>query len=383
MTRRLALTALAAALLLVADPALAQESIDSGDWAGSRVVRPPALASEGGGQVEVVGQYRGRKPFPTPTILWQVGQDPDLPAECPSMARSGQMPRPDDSSSLRDEFSTYAFGTGIQLAEPCNGQYEVAISGSYGFNGRLPRLTTEIVVAIPPPTVNGVRVDQADDGDALIVSWDPVETAAADFLGYRVERSVDGGGYEVIGLTQSSAQTFTDGEPPAAPVSYRVLARRGNGSGGEIASAPSGSDSIDLTPADSGADGDGDGDAGGGPGGTPGSGGGSPAGGGSTGGSVGGGVRPPVVGRSSGRPFPPLTTSGPPTTVDDGYSETLPFEDREPGSAEPVLPDDELASVVYEDEVGRGLAIPIATALVLAVWAFHLRFLARAARPSA
>ena len=71
----------------------------------------------------------------------------------------------------------------------------------------------------------------------------------------------------------------------------------------------------------------------------------------------------------------------PPTTIDGGFAGELPYDDSEPGEEDPVLPDDELASLFTDGAAGRGMAIPIATALVLAVWAFHLRFLARASRP--
>ncbi|MEQ1788239.1 MAG: hypothetical protein ABL966_14395, partial [Acidimicrobiales bacterium] len=60
--------------------------------------------------------------------------------------------------------------------------------------------------------------------------------------------------------------------------------------------------------------------------------------------------------------------------------ELLPYEDREPGAEEAVLPDD-LASAPLEDMAGRGILVPFATGLVLAVWALHLRFLARMGRP--
>ena len=65
--------------------------------------------------------------------------------------------------------------------------------------------------------------------------------------------------------------------------------------------------------------------------------------------------------------------------VDTGFNEELPYDLDGQG-------DDELAGESPgSDPVsalpGRGLAIPIAVGLVLAVWALHLRFLARAARP--
>ena len=37
--------------------------------------------------------------------------------------------------------------------------------------------------------------------------------------------------------------------------------------------------------------------------------------------------------------------------------------------------------MIYEDDSGRGLAVPVGIGAVLAGWGIHLFFLARAARP--
>jgi hypothetical protein len=79
------------------------------------------------------------------------------------------------------------------------------------------------------------------------------------------------------------------------------------------------------------------------------------------------------VGTPSRNFFPPLLS--PP---DEGFDEQLPFEDREPGDEEAILPDDLASSPI---SAGRGLVVPFATGLVLAVWALHLRFLARVGQP--
>jgi hypothetical protein len=98
-----------------------------------------------------------------------------------------------------------------------------------------------------------------------------------------------------------------------------------------------------------------------------------------TGGRPSGGITVPRVGTPSRNFFPPLLA---PPEVDTGFDEDLPFEDREAGDEEAVLPDDELASGPLSERLpGRGLVVPVATGLVLAVWALHLRFLARASRP--
>jgi hypothetical protein len=84
--------------------------------------------------------------------------------------------------------------------------------------------------------------------------------------------------------------------------------------------------------------------------------------------------RPPALG--------PVTAGGRATTTteDGGFDETLPYDPID-GPLEAERPDDELAAFFDGEGAGRGMAIPVATALVLAVWAFHLRVLARAARP--
>jgi len=65
---------------------------------------------------------------------------------------------------------------------------------------------------------------------------------------------------------------------------------------------------------------------------------------------------------------------GPPllSPPEDGFEDRLPFADEEPGGAEAVPPG---------AGPGRGLVIPFATGLVMAVWALNLRALSRLARP--
>jgi hypothetical protein len=86
-------------------------------------------------------------------------------------------------------------------------------------------------------------------------------------------------------------------------------------------------------------------------------------------------IQVPRVGTPSRNFFPALLA--PP--VDTGFSEELPYDEAEPGDDE--LAGEDLATDAVDALPGKGLAIPIAVGMVLAVWGLHLRFLARAARP--
>jgi hypothetical protein len=148
------------------------------------------------------------------------------------------------------------------------------------------------------------------------------------------------------------------------------------------------------------------GGTGGGTGGTGGTGGGTTGGG--TGGATGGGaggtdggtkVTTPSTVKKSGRSFAPLSDRGQigvgtkaprlgtPSgsniaalqTPDEGFDEELNYGDGTNGGNG----EDGLASIDYEDgAVGKGMAVPVATGFVFAAWAFHLRYLARAAKPA-
>jgi hypothetical protein len=68
------------------------------------------------------------------------------------------------------------------------------------------------------------------------------------------------------------------------------------------------------------------------------------------------------------------------TDPDSGYKQELDYGDQQLAGGEDD--GDGLSSFTYEDGGGRGMAVPVATGLVLAAWAFHLRYLARAAKPT-
>ncbi len=284
----------------------------------------------------------------------------------------------------------------------CNGPYTVTAVAETTDDGPLTphdsaSRSRSISVAMPAPEVTNVVA--VASGRAIQLSWDDMSGRAMDLSGYVVERSIGGGEFTEVAALGREATSFLDETlpPEGGEATYRVRSTRPSPEGTKVSAAgstaaapftgvpqpPSGGDGTTTdgtTPP-----GDGTAPDPAAPG-TPTTGAPTTPGGGPTGVGgrpAGGSVRVPRLG-ITGSFLPPLlrpsASIAPPTTIDDGFEEALPYdEDVEPGEQEPVLPDDELASVFSDDSAGRGMAIPVATALVLAVWAFHLRFLARAA----
>ena len=67
------------------------------------------------------------------------------------------------------------------------------------------------------------------------LAWDPI-AAAADLAGYRVQRSVDGGGFAPVGGLMSGT-LFEEAAEPGRLVAYRVQAVDNGGQAGPL-SAP-------------------------------------------------------------------------------------------------------------------------------------------------
>lgn len=383
--RRLALAGLVAVLVLgVPAPGAAAPA----DWAGSRVTTPddtddatPAITAE------LVRSYVDTDPatrrlLASTTVTAPAG----LPAGCTSSLGSTSIDR-----------SGTSHRTSAGLTTNCNGRYSITVTGTLqrrtcgvlgcGSWSTLDThdVTGSVFVAAPPTSVTTVTTAPGD-GRSVLVSWVPPPDAQPD-LGYRVERvSASGTTVTLADIADPATTTYTDDAPPGegGVTTYRVYATR-PAPGGSVAAAPAVAtadvardpDYVPPDPDDPAPPNPGSGGAGGGGGGN---------GGGSTRGPSNGAVRRtspgvpsvrvPRVGSPSRSPFPPLLS--PP--VDAGFEGELPYEDRELGAAEAELPND-LAAGLADVAPGRGLAIPMATGLVLAVWAFHLRFLARVGRP--
>jgi hypothetical protein len=383
---RRSLAALAAAVILLvgsADAASAGESIPDGAWAGSALDAGPGSIEAN--SYKLSGTFRRR--FVDRQIQVTVSADPAGSGPCavqPITLPGGSTPR----------------GFSATLAIPCNGTYTLRATANTTDNGPLAgpesaTLDRRVVIAGPAPKVTGVTLEP--EPRAVTVSWDDMRAAAPDLSGYIVERQIGDGDFTELATLPVDELAFTDeGLPDAAgEATYRVFSTRP--AAGETVVSRS-SDTA-ATPFESAADnpggssGDGSADGGGGTtgdgGGDGSSGSGDGAASGSGGGSGGRGgdtdqpsrIAPPKV--FAGTFLPPLlrpVTLDPttPTTVDEGFSEQLPYGDR----TEPAdLPGDGFASIFTEGRPGRGLVIPAAIALVLAAWGVHLRLLARASRP--
>jgi hypothetical protein len=88
---------------------------------------------------------------------------------------------------------------------------------------------------------------------------------------------------------------------------------------------------------------------------------------------------PPPVRRQSG---PTVQATVPPGIIDERYSGTLDYREAEPGEAATVVPDDACSLLDFASSPGSGILVPFAIAECLAVWALHLRHLARRATTS-
>ena len=227
----------------------------------------------------------------------------------------------------------------FQVVFPCNIVYRVDATAQAGA-GEGSRLDPDpapgpfsmqgrIAVAIPAEAVDGLdlRLAGSDDAPQVVITWS--EGTEPDILRYVITR--DG---EVIDEVDAGDELeVVDTDPsPGARATYEVTAIR-SGPEGDVAGRPADAsidvpdrsveDDEDEAASDDGDDagtsdddGDGDGDSG-------------PALGSSS--APGAGSRPAPIGTSS-RPV----SGGPPTTLDTGFSETLPFD--------PEAPQDEVAA---------------------------------------
>jgi hypothetical protein len=364
-------------IALTAAPAAADEQIPSGSaWGGSSVTRPEPVTSSIV-QLTINGRIQNNSDlsYGEPIVAVTLSDAADGCQLAPSgPATRATLTGPTFTpNTVFPTWKRYAYTADLPFSPERNGDYSVFVC----INGTR-RLDTQALVRLPAPTVTNLVASA--DGHDVDLAWDDVRSLAPDLAGYRVERSLGADTFESVATIGPESPSYTDTTLPAAggDVSYRVIAIRPEVSDG----APSNVAEARYAPAPSGSGATGTGgDAAGGSGGADGSGG-AAGGGTSASGRLGG--RPsrpsgptiaiPRVGTPSRNFFPALLA--PP--VDTGFSEELPYdvdgEDSELAADEPGSdPTDALP--------GRGLVIPVATGLVLAVWALHLRFLARASRP--
>lgn len=386
-SRRLLIGAVAALLAGTAHGALAQTA-DPNLYAGSHVTTPASTTSPSPSiTAEWIRRYNNGESFVVKTWFTTPA---GLPEGCPG---SGEVPLTTATGKGQAVNSTISAAT---AQAPCNGVYSFRLLGTltsplFGADGGY-RLDGQITVAAPPPPVS--KLNGELESGAVNLTWAAVSDPPPDFLGYRVERQGSDGDYTALATLDPDQRSSTDSTPPeeGGDVIYRVLSRRAGPNGGEILAESADRESVTVTPATTttipgATDGATDGgtttpttpggttDGGSTGGGTAGTGGTTTGGDGPLNrGVTGAGTKAPSLGRSSQANFPELTE------IDPGFDETIDYgttgEDGLAGEGA-----DGLSSAIYEEGSGKGMAVPVATGFVLAAWAFHLRFLARAAKP--
>lgn len=259
----------------------------------------------------------------------------------------------------------------------CNGVYDVVVTaelrtrdvnGNWTIVSDTYTLAGQIAVSAPPPQVTGLRAAKGT-GRTVGLRWDDLRDATPDLAGYRIERAGSNGKWTALATTGPAATGYVDDSPPAdgGDVRYRVSSQRPMADGA-IATGGAQEQTATGIPAepDPEPDPNGSGAVGSGSGGTGGSAAGAPT----------SRRRSPRVSAPSTRRAPSVT----PTTDGGSYELELPYDDLEPGEEAAVLPDD-LASDARRP--GAGLLIPVAWAMVMALWAAHLRLFTRLGRPHA
>jgi hypothetical protein len=378
MTRRrrgpLALGAVAAAVLTLAGPgaADAQRVSDRDPWAGTVIWG----GTEGRAVHGSIAWSHERPLEPTPssfTVDLIVDAAPGQPDDCepPQLGSAGDAQNPHSSTvgATQTGERTWEGSFEVPVTASCNGTYTVGAIIRHDASPSFTQATTTIRVARPAGPPAQAAATRAADGTVALAWSAPRDGLPPDFAGYRVRRTVRGVSERIADGTEDTDLVDHPGLQPGQAATYEVMTLRDGPDGSTIASDPA--TAVVELPGPEQPSGD---DPGGGP-----------PGGAVSGSGTGGAprvARPTTGARGPSMPVLPRPTT--PTTFDTGFGGTLPFDlDREEGPADPVLPDEGFASLLYDDEAGAGLLVPGATAAVLAVWAMHLRYLNRLAkRPS-
>jgi hypothetical protein len=381
MMRRLlgTLGGIALTLALVASPVAAQEPPNpnepQGQWTGTTV---------GPDGSRVKGVLRWRASFPQTRVdrfevqLRVTEATPSqegCPVPDPLAPHTFDVP----STSLGDQRFEGTFTRNIQVA--CNGRYSVQATAlahwTWSVNDGPPATGTDtwtsppigVTVARSAGRPRDLSAERASEHEVLLAWKAPEQPKPHDFLGYAVDRIGEDGSTTRLATGMSRTTLLDDDADDGQALDYRVVTLR-EGPGGP------GTTPIESEPATAGVEGPPEpepvtttteaGSA-------------EVADGGSQGGGGAPDVRRPRTGSS--RPRIGSAPSVTPTTVDTGFDESLPFDpDRMVGPRDAVTPDDEFASLIFDEPEGAGLAVPAATAAVLAVWAMHLHHLNRLAR---
>lgn len=364
------------ALLTVAPSAHADESISSGSWNGSALDAGPGTVTVG--SYDLLGTFRRES----------LNREVEVTV---SASPAGSGPCAVAPTTLPKATTPRGFSAALTI--PCNGIYTLTATATTTdnnvfFTSETATLDREVAVAAPAPTVTGIEASATSAGRTIALIWHDMLPLAPDLTGYVIERKINDGDFEPLDTVAFDQLTYDDSDLPTAKgqATYRVFAVRPAPTGDEISPASEEVETPFAAAPRKPAGGNGsDGSGGSGSGGSDGSGSstdGSQTGTGrgtSTGGRA--AVLPPRV--FSGTFLPPLLrpASEAIPEPDPGFKESLPYKLAKPGKADRTASNDALASISTDAQQGRGMVIPVATALVLAIWAVHLRMLARAARP--
>jgi hypothetical protein len=368
-------------------PAITRD--DDPRWAGSAFVAPfdTGAHSTDVEQVTVAGRFRFARDT---TVRVTVVVEPRAPlgSSCTHDDPPELPTEPQPTDGVRGD---YRFETSLTL--PCNGRYRIWATGrAYpqpdfpDAAATSPDLVADLTVAAPPPAVTGLSATRA--GERVRLAWDPVDTPPPDFLGYEISRGVDGTGErEVLTTLGPDTSTWVDDRPPANRdgLVYRVASLRSAPDGSALR-PPDPAETLvateELVPpegdtnADTGSRGSGVTDEELGlpsPGAVP-----SPV-------ERGDRTTPTLAPRSPlsspvGGAGPAAAPGSSPAAApfDDGFDDELPYAAAAPQQARPAV-GGSANTVRYTDDgtAGEALLTPIATALVLVMWAAHLRHLAR------
>jgi hypothetical protein len=380
-TRRRAAASLGGAVLLavaMAAPAvLAQDNAgvsNPADWEGSTFTSPSGPVSEESFAItgvftkvrqtaeritQIDVSFQGDGPTgsaPSPDDPTGVESTDCVPDDPPPFLRSPNDGSPDDTVD-RFEFRVDP----ADSVWPCNGRYTILAAGQSNQEVAAYEITTVITVAAPPAPVTVVNARWDGDVEAVEVVFEPLgeDELAVDAIGYRVERAgPDGDAFAPVGddLGVDDEPVVLDEPTAGGDYRYRVRAIRA-GPDGPVLSVAAASAVAEVT---------------------------VPGAAVETTTTTTTAARSGTV-RSGGRRSGASVTrggasrpSGPPTTADTGFDETIDYGDRRPQNE--LAGQEEGQSIIRTEGEGAGLVAPVAGALVLLGWAGHIAYLNRLAK---
>jgi hypothetical protein len=381
MRRLLALVA----LLVVVGAPLARAQSDDG-YSSSWIDPTPSTERD----AKPLGYLDGPRP-----IVGQVSHPNGIQSVSAVLVLDPNNPPPDGCGGDVQQPTTESNGTSmtfrIEATFPCNLVYEIRATAQANAGGGLGGSTPGphvmpllVAVAIPPAPVASVDATLTTKGDDRTVRLEWPAGAEPDLLGYVVTREVDGKS-ETLGQVAAGEHTrWIDTDPPVGTtVNYEVTSVR-NGPDGDVEQVPSAPTMVAVDVPGAAKDDDA---SAGSDGATSG---GSTAGGdsgetshqtglASSGRATSNGQAPGSLSSVRARAGSPAGPSGPPTTLDTGFSETIDYGDpatvSEDGPAEGsavALFDESTGGSPWSDKetmsfVAGGLAVLMGAVTILTV----------------